>query len=249
MIHTRRPFVLLLVFLVIPQSGCYLTRDALRQERSRLQMELDALTTLESQLSDSTFPGGGKHVVLKVGYDMINQVLAGADNLETPIPQGTGAVLRIHEIRMTGHDATPLLSVRASAKKYGVTLDVAVTAMLLFEQPDPTKPPVFRVRIQDIAPVFTWRTFTLRKMELARKVLVTKADQLAVNRIAFPVPMEQALRLDIPAVAQRTDVPTRPNGSWIRYSVSKPASTLGRVVKIDRVVFLSDGIHLFATIA
>ena len=41
---------------------------------------------------------------------------------------------------------------------------------------------------------------------------------------------------------------TRPNGSWIRYSIRKPGSTLGRVVKIDRVVFLSDGIHLFATI-
>lgn len=247
--QVRPRLVLLLVVLVITQSGCYITRDALRSEKSRLQMELDALAAIERDLSDPGFPGGGKHVVLNLGYDMINQVLAGADNLEAPIPQGSGAVLRIHEIRMTGQDATPLLSVRASAKKYGVTIDVAVTAMLLFEQPDPTQPPVFRVRIVDIAPVLSWRSFTIRRMELARKVLVTKADELAVNKIAFPVPMEQALRLDIPAVAQQTDVPTRPNGSWIRYSVRKPGSTLQRVVRIDRVVFLSDGIHLFATVA
>jgi hypothetical protein len=251
MIRLRRTSVLFLVAsLAASQSGCYLTRDALRQERSRLQLELDALRNLKGALADPAFPGGGKHIVVKVGYDMINQVLAGADNIEVPIPQARDAVLHIHEIRMNGQDATPLLNVRASASKYGVRLEVAVTAMLVLDQPDPTQPPIFRVRIQDIAPVLTWRSFTLRGMELARKVLVTKADGLAVNHIAFPVPMEQALRLDIPAVDQRADLPTpRGNGSWVRYQIRKPASTLNRVFRIDRVVFLSDGVHLYATIA
>ncbi len=249
MTHVRLTMVPFLALLLLTQTGCYITRDALRSERSRLQMELAALEALERDLSSGSFPGGARHVVLKVGYDMINQVLAGADETEVPLPQGAGAVLRIHEIRMAGHAATPLLAVRASAEKYGVTVDVAVTAMLLFEQPDPAQPPRFRVRIQAVAPVLTWRNFSLRRMELARKVLVTQADQLALNHIAFPVPLEHALRLDIPAVSQQTDVPTRSNGSWIRYRVSKPASTLNRAVRIDRVVFLSDGIHLFATVA
>jgi hypothetical protein len=239
---------LLCALLALTQPACYLTRDALRQERSRLQMELDALQNLERDLGSPGFPGA-RHVELKLGFDVINQVLAGADGVEVPLPQQRDAFLRIHEIRFTGQDATPLLTVRASAKKYGVTVDAAVTAMLVLDQPDPAQPPVFRVRIHDIAPVVTWRQFTLRRLELARKVLVTKADQLAVNNIAFPIPMEHALRLDIPAVAQEARVETRNNGSYIRYRISKPPSTLNRVVRIDRVVFLSDGIHLYATIA
>lgn len=248
MFHTRRSFVPLLVLVILMQNGCYITRGALLQERSRLQAEFNALTTLEGALQDPNYPGGGKHVVLKLGFDAINQVLAGADALEMPLPESRDTVLRIHSIRMTGHDATPLVNVQASAQKYGVTVEVAVTAMMLIDYSNPQQP-MFRVRIQDIAPVIKWRWFSIRKWELARKVLVTEADKLAVNQLVFPIPMQHALQLNIPEVAQRTDVPTRPNGSWIRYSVRKPASTLNRVVKIDRIEFLMDGIYLYATVA
>lgn len=234
--------------LVLTQSGCDLTRDALRQQRSRLQMELDALTSLERDLGAPGFPGA-RHIELKLGYDVINQVLAGADGIEVPLPQQRDAFLRIDRIRFTGQDATPLLTVSAAARKYGVTVEAAVTAMLVLDQPDAAQPPVFRVRIVDVAPVLRWRQFTFRRLELARKLLVTKADELAVNNIAFPIPMEHALRLDIPPVAQEARVETRNNGSFARYRISKPASALSRIVKIDRVVFLSDGIHLYATIA
>lgn len=234
--------------VLLLQPGCYLTRAAKQQERSRLRAELQTLEQLHKDLSDGNFPGGSQHVKFKISYDLLNQILAGADGMEAALPEDRDVVIRVDEIRFRGRSATPLLDLRGSAHKWGVTVGVTATAMLDIDRSDPAAP-MFRVRIVDIAPALTWRQFTLRRMELARKVLVTEADKLAINYLAFPIPLEQAIRLDIPAVAESATVPTRNNGSWIRYSVRKPASQLQRVIAIDRIVFLGDGIHLFATVS
>lgn len=241
----RNPAVLLTILLLT--SNCYLTNAALKQERSRLKLQLSSLENLEQDLSAGTFPGGQRHVAFKLGYDVLNSVLAGADGLNVPIPQDPATFVHFHEIRVAG-GSTPLLNVHASASKYWVKIGVAATAIFVIDVSNPAQP-MLRVRIDNIAPVLSWRNFTLFRMELARKILTTKADQLAVERLAFPLPLGQAVTLDLPAVDQVSQVTTRNNGSWIKYRVKRPAASFQRLIKIDRIVFLKDGIHVFATVS
>jgi hypothetical protein len=83
-------------------SGCYLTGASLRQERSRLELQEKVLDDLQRDLSNGSFPGGQRHVAVKIGYDLMNQILAAADNIDVPLPEDPETHVYISKIRIGG---------------------------------------------------------------------------------------------------------------------------------------------------
>ena len=246
----RRPLTEILVAtMAVASLGCGLRSAVLRLERSQLEQELGALRALDASLH-SGFPPGSRHVELFVSFDVVNQILAAADRLQFPIPGIRNATLRFDEIRFMPQDDSPGLIVKASATKGSLTVAAAVDAYLLIEDAGQGQAPVLRVRVRKVAPVVKIWWVRLTHFVFLQRLATLKADELAVNKIAFPLPLEKAFVLEAPAVNATGRVNTpRNNGSWIEYRISRPAFSLPRTVHVDRYVFLRDGIHMFASIS
>jgi hypothetical protein len=106
-----------------------------------------------------------------------------------------------------------------------------------------------RVRIQDFKPYFTWG-LVFRHFLVAHSLATYEVDKLALNNLVFTLPIEQALALHLPksAVVQRVLTP-RGNGSWVDYQVSHRADIdFKRTLHVDSILFLRDGIHVFASV-
>jgi hypothetical protein len=234
----------MVVFLL---SGCSLTTGDLQLAHSRLILESETLKELRTKLSAPGFPPGSRHLEVTVSYAAINQILAGAQNLSYPLPKPQGAVLHFDKLQVIPADGTPMLSVQAYVTQGTVRLDLDVLAILFYDDQS-GQAPIFRVRIKDLKPFLTWNV--VRHLLLAHSIATYEADKLAINELAFTVPIEQALALNLPQseVVQRILTP-RGNGSWVDYKISRTKGiALKRTVRLDAVLFLRDGVHFFASV-
>ena len=226
--------------------GCSLHRAELQLEKSRLELELASLKSLHQGLS-GTFPPNRNDVEFVLRWDAVNSVLAGADSVVVPVPGIKNAYLHVNSIRVQGQHGAPLLDVATSVSKGGATLEVKLLALLVVDD-SATTGPVFRVRVQKLAPVFSWRHFRFNRLILAERLLTVAADKFALNKIVFPVPLSLDYQLAIPSFDQTTRYPTpRGNGSWVDVRVRRPGAQIGGKVHWTPI-FLRDGLHLYATV-
>jgi len=233
--------------LIVSTTGCSLSKRSLELEVSRLNDRLGALETVETDLRDPSFPPGERHVELFVSYGLLNSLLMGADGLSMSLPEDPGTRITVDHLELEPVDGIASLKMQAHAVRGDVRLDVVIKAQGVI---DPTtSPPSLRVRIQDVAPVFRWKSFSFGRWRLARLIATTQADQWALNRLSVSLPLEQAFAIDAPPIHQVVKRPTsRGNGSWVEITVARPAFSLERVVRIDRVLILRDGIHVFGSV-
>lgn len=235
--------VVYLVFILV-SAGCSLEKASLRLEESRLTLELSAVEQAKVFLTNPQ----PSNVSLFVSYGLLNQVLAGADGIDVPLPSVRNARLKIDHIRIQPKDGTPLLEVSASARREKLSVDAAVLAMLVFDQAGPDGVATFHVRFERVGPTLNWNGLRLGESRFLRTLATMKADELAVCSLKFRVPMQSNLALQVPPLNYESTVPTRNNGSWVRYRVTSSGGQLSKPLTITRVLFLRDGVHVFANV-
>jgi hypothetical protein len=239
----------LLVLSTILLVGCSFQRRELELQRSRLQMELNSLGDLRDQLSGE-FPPGKNHVEFVLRWDLVNKILSQADGEEFPVESQRvkDVVLKVDQIRVIPEHGKPLLDARAFAIRRGVSIRLALLASIRLERADNGQP-VLQVRVEEVAPAVSWRCLQLKKLTLARRFLTVKADELALNRLRFPVPSGQLFRVSVPAQdVTRRELTPRGNGSWVDLRLQRPGGSLEEVIDFVPPVFLKDGLHLFLSV-
>lgn len=238
------------IFSLLPialLAGCSVNHRALELQVSQRQLELSSLQNVKDDLS-KPFPPGNRDVDIFISASLINQVLTAADNTEIPITKIPGAVITFHKIRFAARDDSPLLSVDAHAHKGSFDVALAVTAMLLVDD-TATSGPVFRVRVLDVAPTLSVSFLKVSRWRFLRNLATLKADELAVQKIAFPLPIQEVIATDVPALAiEQTLETSRKNDSWIRYAITRDPFALSSRLRVDKYLFLRDGIHVYASI-
>lgn len=233
------------VAIVLVSSACGLSTDFLKLKRDRLTAELAELQALAVDLNDPNFPPGQRDLEFFLSYSLLNRVLEGADGFSAPIPGVKGATFQLVRARLRSVDGPPYLDVEARAVRGGLAVDLEVNAELLADPP--AKPEVFRVRVNEIKPVFSWNCVRLGGIWFARQLATVKADQWALDALHFPIPVEQAFAVDVPGTDVVVAAPTK--GGVIRARIQRPAlPTYYGLVTLDKILFLRDGIHLLATV-
>jgi hypothetical protein len=223
-------------------------KKALSLQRDQLKLELSTLQTLQTQLQSPPFPPGSRDVEVFVSAPLINQVLTAADGFREAIPGISGGTIHVESIRFSPRDDSPFLTVKASATDGSLAVSLSVTAILFVDDATPTAP-VFRVRIRDVAPEIKVSSINIFVPKFVRQLLTIKADTLAMNRLSFPLPTQSLFSVDTPALNLGQQLLTpRNNGSWVHYSISRPASSQPYNIRVDRYVFLRDGVHVYASL-
>lgn len=241
-----KKLILLSAVLLI---GCSFQRRELELERSRLQMEFDSLVHLREDLAGN-FPPGKRHVEFVLRWDLVNKVLSQADGEEFAVESERvkDVVLKVDQIRVLAEHGKPFLDARVFAIRRGISIRLALIASVVVERL-PDGQPVLQVRVEDFAPSVSWRCLQLKKLTLARRFLTVKADELALNRLRFPIPSGQAFQLAVPAQEETRRVLTpRGNGSWVDLRLARPGGSLEEAIEFAPPVFLKDGLHLFLSV-
>lgn len=232
-------------------AGCSSTSQRLSAQRLAMaRAKRQGLEQTLGYLRANPNPEATSSVHTFVANEAINRSLSLIDNT-TAMYQGK-YLLRLERIRLASSGGFPLVSVIASASRWGLTaeLSVSATALLTIDEQDPTVG-TLSVHIADVVPKIQWYDLHLIITGFARDLLQSELQaQLDTALPPFEVPL--LIADDIKADARAEFFRLKPDGPFweghIDGRITYPPVDVGGGVSIDRVLFLEDGIHCFLTL-
>lgn len=243
----QRVLILGTVFLLL-LCGCNTSMLLKQQKLDFLNAEYDNLQSTDKLLTSSPNPEVLGQASAFVSVGAVNQVLAAADNLTQPIPSVRGAKFHVDSIRASFSDGFPQLEIKnATAQKDDLKLTLTLTAVLEPNIPasDPSKMEL-RVHILKVIPTVQWSIFHLRLWGFGQEIIHSKLQDYVDALPRFTVPLKASLEFMNLAVSPvlRTSAPA----GYVDGVATIPGFDYQGTLVVDRVLFLSDGIHVYASI-
>jgi hypothetical protein len=244
--------LLFLAWLPLLTTACS-THEAL--QRQRLAIIDDQLAALEETrhfLEQTPRPDLSSDVSLFLSADTLNQVLATPNPIEIPLPTGSTDKLTITRVTIAFDGGLPLVHVNATATRASANLTVrlSITAWLNLDLSPHAQgnPATVQLRITDLVPDVRWGPFAFSKIEFIKDLLALKITQTLQDKLPkYAVPLSASTVLNAPAMARQITVSTgrgSVSGELSNAGFSTPVS-----MTISRVLFLSDGLHVYGSVA
>ena len=225
-------------------GGCD-TQDQLQKQK------VDAIEQEQKMLSDLlqwVKSGNADKDSLKafVSAKTVDNLLTGLDNTVVQLPNTNGAQLTLQHIKTEFTVGFPRLTIDASVEKSGVRIAASVLATLEAyvdnAQPDQL---FLQVHVDSLVPVVSWSFLNFKISGIVRDLAEVKLNAFlngpgGLGKVS--VPLSQNFAIEIPAKSTPKTFP----GAIVL--VSTPKMTIPVAAKIERIVYLSDGIHLFGEV-
>lgn len=251
-VKSRRRTCLVAVVLVLLACGLGCTSVSQRLYEQRLdtaRAKRQAVEQTIDYLRANPAPEATSSVHAFVANETINTVLSFAD--DTTAVYRDEYLLRLSRIRLSSSGGFPLVSVTASASRWGLTaqLSVSATALMTIDEDNPTTGRV-SLHVTDVVPEIRWFDFHLIVAGFARDLVQSELQaQLEAALPPFEVPL--LIRDEVRMEARRENVVIEPDEDFwegrIDGRISYPPIAVGADVELARVLFLEDGIHCFLT--
>jgi len=242
--------ILLLLVVFLFSSCLSIKKQLFKQEFEYLKSKQANLLKLESFLSQNPNPENISDVSLFISGNKIDNILAGADGFAVQIKEMPGVEISIAYIRTDFSDCFPGLRIRACAikKSMNMALDLSLTAAI---QPiiDEANPSIakFGVYILDIVPVVELDMTKIRLRGFLKDLLKIKLSQIASALPDFTIPLSWDLAMNIPAFQKDISIGI-PNKGGIAGTMKSPAISWMGKLAIDRIISLTDGFHIYASV-
>jgi hypothetical protein len=236
----------LAVFLIasLLLGGCD-TQDQLQKQK------IDAIEQEQRMLSDLlqwVKSGGADKDQFKafVSAKTVDDLLAGLNNIVIKLPNLNGAQLTVQNIKTEFTVGFPRLSVDASIEESGVKIAASVlaTSEAYIDQSDPDQLSL-RVHVVSLVPVVSWSFLNFKMRGIVRDLAQLKLDEFlngpgGLGKVS--VPLTQNFAIEIPAKSSPETFP------GAKVLISTPKISLPVVAKIEKIVYLADGIHVFGEV-
>ncbi|MFM0125701.1 MULTISPECIES: hypothetical protein [Paraburkholderia] len=184
-------------------------------------------------------------VSIFVSKNLINSGLKGVAGVTMPIPDVSDATLTIKSVTADLRLGYPLVTVDAEATKkdIGLTLQVVGTARLETKI-DPASPSqlTVSVRLEELVPRAQWGIFDFKVGGFVKDLIKTKASKKLGEVAKFLVP----IATDIPLALPAHQMLVRFTG--VSAVVTTPALTVTGHTAVSRILWLSDGLHVYGTV-
>lgn len=239
----------LIIFALVHTSCTNIERRLYEQKLDQARSQRQGLEQAIQYLRANPNPEVTSSVHAFIANETINRTLSFVDN--TTAIYKKKYLLRLERVRLASSGGFPVVSVTASASRWGLTarLSVSATALLIIKESDPNAG-TLKVHITEVLPEIQWYDLHLRLAGFARD-LVQSELQAQLNA-AFP-PMDVPLLIgdDIRSDLREELLRIQPQAEfWEGYidgKIAYPPLDVGADVKVDRILFLEDGIHCFLT--
>lgn len=226
-------------------SACNTEEELLKQKLKVLEAEEKALVGIQQTLKDIQGLEGPGGVSIFLSEDLLNSVLAGADNIVIPVPGVDGATVQVRSMRADFKVGLPLVNVEAVAAKKGLDASLDLVGVALIETQVIEGAPQqlqLRVHLDSLVPRAKWGFFDFKLGGFARDLMQVKiTDELRkVGEITIPI--ETKIPLSIPA--KETSIAF----TGVKGVVATPALSITGKATITTVLPLPDGLHVYGKI-
>lgn len=249
--HSRGPLIACgLVAAALIHLGCSgIERRLYEQKLDMARAKRHGLEQAIQYLRANPNPEATASVHAFVANDMINRSLSFIDN--TTAVYKEKYLLRLERVRLSSSGGFPVVSVTASASRWGLTarLSVSATALLIVKESDPHVG-TLNVHVTEVIPEIHWYDFHLRfagfSRDLARSELQAQLNA-AFPPFDIPLLVGDDVRNDLRLESLRIQPQAEFWEGYIDGKITYPPLDVGADVKVDRILFLEDGIHCFLT--
>jgi hypothetical protein len=245
--------LLVLILVGFGLMYCRRTRDKNQTEIELQRYEVlhAEKTYLDRVLSDLS--GGGllksSQLSVFVCEKTINEMLSGLVGLSGPIPNVQNATFHVVSVSSQFRDGFPQVTIDLNAEKpeWKIHSQVTVVAVLVptSSQNEPGKLNL-GVRVIGLQPAVDWNHLEGKLGGFAREVLLVKAAEFSKMLPPISVPLSSEFPVELPATEQAITFPV-PAGN-VTGIISVPAIRISKTLYIDKLLFLSDGLHVFMSI-
>ncbi len=248
----RRAPAMACAFGAILLGGCSTERELLELRRDRLlQIEQNAITA-RTGVQQGSYDPSKYDIYLALDADVFTRALAQVEGSSTELEaSGRPIKLVVKSLQTRFRPGSPEidLDVEATDLQTGVTAAVQLDSRLIIEG-DPAEPEKLTARIvaTNLVPDLRWGPLNLTRSKFAKALLSLEASRFTEKLPAMTLPLAHDFKFGEPAKSVDSGQLDTGNGSWIRGNISYPATeTKGRFA-VKNILFLGNGIHLFATV-
>jgi len=220
-----------------------------QQELALLEEEAKNLRMTQALLAATPAPELASDMSIFLSREMLDSLLSGADGFHALLPGLKDAALTLQSIRCDFRDGFPALKVVGYAERPSqkLRLDLSFSATIATRLDSVSGVPrlLLRVHLTDVVPRARWGLTEYRLRRFAEDLLRAKASTYVGFMPEFSVPLHADLGIAIPPTVKPVHLDT-PDG-WIEGRLTLPQFVWRNRLAVDHVLFLSDGIHLYAS--
>lgn len=249
--HRTGQAALLSIIAASILSGCSTNSELLRLERDQWQQIRSAASQTSQLATTGVFDPDRHDLYLMINSNVFNRILEGFDGRQFELDlQGRPVDITVRSVRLQFRAGYPdiLVDAVATDRRSGVEAALEMDARLVIvgdlSQPDTLAVEPVATRV---VPRLRWGPLEFTKWRFVRRLLQLEAAQFTANLPKLTLPLASRFAFGSAASTQPTRFPTG-NGSWIAGNVAVPSTqTTGRIV-VKQVLFLPNGIHVFADV-
>ncbi|MCC4252126.1 MAG: hypothetical protein VX205_06805 [Pseudomonadota bacterium] len=233
-------------------AGCSTDRQLLELKRDRLlRIEQQVLAT-KIGVEQGSFDPRRYDVYLALDADIFERALGSFKGTTINFDaSGRPIALTVQELQMKFRQGSPEVNLSVVAKdvRTGLTARLAMDSRLLIEG-DLARPNTMTARIvaTRLVPEVSWGPFDVAKTSFVKALLSLEAQRLTEKLPAMTIPVSSDFVFGEPARSVDSGQLATGNGSWIRGTVSYPSTRTQGAIVVRNILFLPNGIHLFANV-
>lgn len=226
-------------------TACNTEEELLKQKLKVVESEERALKGMHQTLQDIQGLEGPGTVSIFLSEDLLNSVLAGADNLVISVPGVEGATVKVRSMRADFRVGLPLVNVEAVAAKKGLDASLELVGIALIETQVVEGSPQqlqLRVHLDSLVPRAQWSIFDFKVGGFVRDLMQVKITEelRKVGEINFPIETEMPLKIP----AQQTPV----SFTGVKGYLATPAMSITGKAAVTKILTLPDGLHVYGKI-
>lgn len=233
-------------------SGCSTHLDLLELRRDQLLRLEESAKAVNVKAAAGEFDPSRYDLYLLLNRSIFEQTLGGISGTKVRVDAGGRDVeFTLTSVSMDFRPGAPVVSLNAMARdiKSGLEVEVYMDVRLVLEG-DTAKPDELYLRFvaTKLVPRIAWGPLDFTRSAFARDLLALEGGRFTERLPRMTLPLQN--RFDVGAEGGTRPSGRLPtgNGSWIAGDVTYPGLRLSGSVAVKQVLFLGNGVHLFANV-
>jgi len=231
-------------------AGCSTRTQLLELDRDRLLRIEQNATTVNLAAQQSLFRPEDYDLYLSLHRSTFESLLEGFNGATVQIDAGGRPIeITLTTIQMAFRPGSPEVSIDATARDLGtgIEADLKMDTRLLLEG-DLSRPDELALRIvaTRLVPNLRWGFFDLSRHQFAQRLLTLEAARVTDRLPAISLPLAHDFSIGAPRTTRAITLPVG-RGS-ITGNLTTPSTLSDGQISIKHVVFLRNGVHIFANV-